>query len=618
MSLTSSVRASLRRIRHTLATGLGLSHRARDLAIVHHRDYRRGLTGVPMDPMRGERILAYLLNEGWIRQGEIEAPRPASFENLRRVHTGEYLRSLDDPQVVERILGVPLGPDDATGAVELQRLVAGGTIQATRMALLRRTVAVNLSGGFHHAGPDRGTGFCLLNDVAVAVARLRARGFREPVLIVDLDIHDGNGTRAAFAGDPTVHTFSLHSETWDEIPDAVADTCIPFGPDIRDDRYLEILRHELPPVIRSHEPALTLYIAGVDVLAGDHYGDGAMTPAGVFTRDRFVIETLEAWAATDDRRDACIAITLGGGYGSTAWRPTARLLGWLLTDSEVRIPDDLTVALDRVRWSDPESDLADPDAAPSDDPFDWSFSGEDLAAIGGGAREGILLLGRYPRSRIESDLERFGILDQARARGYRPLRVEILPSSGLGPTVRLHGGTDPEQLLMEVRLDLDRTTVQGLTLLSVEWLLLQDPGSRASEDPVGGTRPRRPPLPGQEHPGLGALADVVAWLVTLCRELELDGLTFRSSHYHMAVLARRHLEFLHPADEERFERIRKLTRGLPLAEVSRRVEAGELHDPATGEVLRWSGVQMVVPVGERGRARLARGHSSRARFSPDR
>ncbi|NIQ31009.1 MAG: histone deacetylase, partial [Acidobacteria bacterium] len=96
-------------------------------------------------------------------------------------------------------------------ALDLSRLMAGGTIQATRMALRTGKVAVHLGGGFHHATPDEGMGFCVFNDAAIAVRRLRARGFREPILIVDLDLHDGNGTRAAFADDPSVYTFSIHN-----------------------------------------------------------------------------------------------------------------------------------------------------------------------------------------------------------------------------------------------------------------------------------------------------------------------------------------------------------------------------------------------------------------------
>lgn len=557
----------------------------RDLPVVYHGSYRGGISGVPMDPIRGERILAFLLEEGWIRLSEIREPRPASVENLRRVHSGEYLRSLDDARVVERILGVPLTREEAIGALELQRLVTGGTIQATRLALSRRTTVAHLGGGLHHAGPDRGTGFCLLNDVAVAVARLRARGYDEPVLVVDLDIHDGNGTRAAFAEDASVHTFSLHNETWDDAPHAVSDTCIPFGPGIEDGPYLELLERELPPVVRSHQPGLAIYIAGVDVMANDAHGDGKMTAAGILARDRFVVDTLRSTVGR-----AAIVILLGGGYGSSAWRPSARFLGWLLAGEEVRVPDDLTVALDRVRW-------ARPGREESSDDLDWSFSAEDLAALGAAPPHEHLLLGRYSKARLEEDLGRFGVLEQARARGYGSIRVEIMPSSGLGPTVRVYGAAEgDDELLMEVRLDLDRASFPGMTLLSVEWLLLQDPRASFRSD--------RPGLPGQRHPGLGALADVVAWLVTLCRELELDGLGFRSSLFHVAALARRHLRFLKDDDRQAFERILAATEGASLGETSRAVAAGEVRDPVTGRELRWTDVRMVLPVSARLRHRL--------------
>src|SRR5690606_10006552 len=146
-------------------------------------------------PVRGERILTFLEDGGWIRRRDVFEPRPAALEHLVRVHGAEYLRELDRPETVSKILGVPLRAEEARLAVECQRLIAGGTILATRLALRHGVTAVHLGGGLHHAGPGRGGGFCIFNDVAIAVARLRARQFREPVLIVDLDLHDGNGTR---------------------------------------------------------------------------------------------------------------------------------------------------------------------------------------------------------------------------------------------------------------------------------------------------------------------------------------------------------------------------------------------------------------------------------------
>ena len=122
-------------------------------------------------------------------------------------------------------------PREVEATLDLQRLMAGGTIQATRLALRTGGIAVHLGGGFHHAMPDAGLGFCVFNDVAVAIRRLRGRGFAEPVLVVDLDLHDGNGTRRIFADDPTVHTFSIHNDHWGDT-EAVASTSIALGPGV--------------------------------------------------------------------------------------------------------------------------------------------------------------------------------------------------------------------------------------------------------------------------------------------------------------------------------------------------------------------------------------------------
>ena len=183
---------------------------------------------------------------------------------------------------------------------------------------------MSLGGGQHHAEPDRGMGFCVYNDVAVAIARLRARGWNLPVLVVDLDLHDGNGTRAAFANDSTVHTFSIHNATWNENP-AVAATVLPLGPGVGDDQLLATLARELPPVVRGHQPALVVYVAGTDPAADDRLGDWRLTARGMLERDQRVIDTIRR-----DAPGAAIAVVLGGGYGGGTWRYTARFVSWLL------------------------------------------------------------------------------------------------------------------------------------------------------------------------------------------------------------------------------------------------------------------------------------------------
>ncbi|MFI5008374.1 MAG: hypothetical protein ACHQKZ_13085, partial [Solirubrobacterales bacterium] len=183
--------------------------RAQGVLTVYDPAYQNNVWGVPLDPFRGEKVLAALDDAGLLPAGALSEPRPASIETLLRVHTHEYLQSLQEGAALIHILGTEVTSQEAEQTLDLQRLMVGGTIQATRLALRTGGVAVHLGGGFHHALADRGMGFCVFNDVAVAVARLRARGFEEPILVVDLDLHDGNGTRAIFARDESVHTYSL-------------------------------------------------------------------------------------------------------------------------------------------------------------------------------------------------------------------------------------------------------------------------------------------------------------------------------------------------------------------------------------------------------------------------
>ena len=185
----------MRRILQRLRTALARP----GVVFIYHPSYARTVSGVPIDPARADEILAFLLDQGLIRRRDVSRPIPASLANLLRVHTPAYLESLQDPATLTAIFGAPVPVEEVQDILELQRLSVGGTIQATRLALGGGRVAVNLKGGLHHAAPGRGMGFCMFNDVAVAIQRLRARGFTQPVLVIDLDLHDGNGTRSPAA-----------------------------------------------------------------------------------------------------------------------------------------------------------------------------------------------------------------------------------------------------------------------------------------------------------------------------------------------------------------------------------------------------------------------------------
>lgn len=542
----------------------------------YHPAYRRGLTGVPMDALRGERVLAWLQGAGWLRPDGFRIPDDAPLQALLRVHTPEYLRALEQTETVSQILGLPLRDDEARTALAMQRIAAGGTLEAARFALASGGIGFHLGGGFHHARQERGGAFCLLHDVAIAIRSLRQEGFDAPILVVDLDLHDGDGTRILFANDPSVYTYSMHNQTWAEV-EAVADTRLAMGSGVEDSPYLEALERSLPAILEAFEPGLVFYLAGVDAMAGDAFGDGALTQEGLFLRDCRVTR----WVR-ERRSPIPMVVLLSGGYGPRAWRSTARFAGWILSGEHLEPPHDVEVALHRALrgWHPPEP--ASERRAEATDPFDWSLDADDLAALGGVDLATVPnRLGLHSHAQVQEALERFGILPQLRNRGYAYPLVELVPGSVLGPVVRVWGEAERIHLLVEIRLDVDRRTLPGFPLLRVEWLLLQDPRARFT--------PLRPALPGQDHPGLGALADVMAWLVHLCQSMGLDGILFRTPHWHLAVLAHRHVHLLSQADADRLDAGILAMAGRSLAEVADRPD---IHG--------WSGeIPLLLPVGER-------------------
>ncbi|MEJ2216964.1 MAG: histone deacetylase [Gemmatimonadota bacterium] len=380
-----------RRLHHTLAGA--------HIPFIYHRTYRSGLGGAPLDRLRGERVLSCLYEEGLIRRADIVVPRPASLENILLVHRQEYLRQLEEPGAVDAIVGGRLTRDRRREAVEVQRLMVGGTIQACRLALQTGDAAVHVGGGLHHASPEGGMGFCIFNDIAVAVKRLRDRGFTDPVLIVDLDLHDGNGTRAVFADDPTVYTFSIHNAPWDDTPnDAVASTAVALGTGVEDAAYLAAIRTRLPPVIAEHSPRLAIYLAGTDPATEDPLGDWHITPEGMLERDRFVMGRLR-----DIQAHMPIVVLMGGGYGNAAWRHSVRFFSWLGTGDVFEPADDLEVAL--RRFEQVQSLLGESEAPPAKNGWlDFDLTEEDLLGVTPEARAN-RLLGRLNHTQLVGLME---------------------------------------------------------------------------------------------------------------------------------------------------------------------------------------------------------------------
>lgn len=559
------------------------SLRPSGLVLIYDPRYVVQLGSIPMDPRRAEMVLAFLTDEGLIRRRELMRPQSASMKNLRRVHTDRYLESLERTDVVSQIVGAPLTDAEAQGLVEFQRLAAGGTVLAAVTALRTGLVAVNLGGGFHHAASNRGMGFCALNDLAIAVARVRARGFDAPILIIDLDIHDGNGTRQLFEQDPTVHTFTIHNQDWAP-REAAATTVIALGSAVNDATYLKTLKDALPPVLQQVRPGLVLYVAGVDPASDDMVGDWNITADGMLARDQFVLEQVRPAGG-----EIPMAITLGGGYGGNAWRYTARFLGWIAAGRRVEPPSNSEML---IRRAEELHRLLRDGARRLPPAADWALTPEDLAAFApGGAPPPRRLLGRYSAQGVELLLERLGVLAQVRALGFEQPTLELDFRLDDSDTVRLFGDAARTELLMEIRFRRDRTSLPEMEVLFLEWVLLQNPRRAFASG--------KHAIPGQKHPGLGLLRDVMAWLVGLCGELGLDGLLYMPAGYFVATFGSR---FLDPLRQARLEAMRGALSGLRLVDATRAVEEGRVIDAATGAPLAWEPAPMVIPVSARLRA----------------
>ncbi|HEU4722567.1 MAG TPA: histone deacetylase [Gemmatimonadaceae bacterium] len=252
-----------------------------------------------------------MLRDAVIAQGIVAAervldPPRVGDDALLLVHTPEYVRrfregALDAAEL--RRLGFPWSP----GLVERSYRAVGGTVAAARHAL-EHGLAMNLAGGTHHAFPDHGEGFCVFNDVAVAVRLLRRDGLARRVAVVDLDVHQGNGTHAIFAGDADVYTFSMHGGKNYPFHKVAGTLDLELADGTGDEAYLDMLRDALPRVLAASSPDLVVYIAGADPHEGDQLGRLALTFDGLARRDAFVLDSCREVGIP-------VAITIGGGYG---------------------------------------------------------------------------------------------------------------------------------------------------------------------------------------------------------------------------------------------------------------------------------------------------------------
>jgi acetoin utilization deacetylase AcuC-like enzyme len=257
----------------------------------------------PMDKYRlvPERLLA----EKTLTQDELVEPEPVTLDDVLRVHTPDYVYAFMNGALERKALlrlGLPWSPE----LVRRAFAVIGGTLGAARLALEEGTAA-NLAGGTHHAFADHGEGYCIFNDLVIVLRRLRTEGTAKRFLIIDLDVHQGNGTAALCQTDTEAFTFSMHGENNYPVRKEHSSWDISLPDGTTDEQYLDLLTQALPQLLDRFSPDLIFYQAGVDVLAGDRFGKLALTMTGVGERDRLVSEFVR-------RAGLPLVVTLGGGY----------------------------------------------------------------------------------------------------------------------------------------------------------------------------------------------------------------------------------------------------------------------------------------------------------------
>jgi acetoin utilization deacetylase AcuC-like enzyme len=273
--------------------------------LVYHSGYNIDL-GAHVFPARKYRLIRDgLVAKGIADPADVVAPQPASVEDVLRVHTAEYVHKLktDTLTASERMrLELPFSQQ----VVDAFWLAAGGSILAARCAL-QDGVGMNLGGGFHHAFPGHGEGFCMLNDIAIGIRRVQADGAVARALVVDADVHQGNGTAYIFADDSTVFTFSIHQARNYPEPKPPSDLDINLENGVGDEEYLGQLRRGLDESFARFSPDLIFYVAGADPYREDQLGGLSLTVAGLQQRDDLVF-------AEARRRGVPVAVAFAGGY----------------------------------------------------------------------------------------------------------------------------------------------------------------------------------------------------------------------------------------------------------------------------------------------------------------
>lgn len=275
--------------------------------ISYHPIYNHPVPDNHRFPMQKYALLPQqLLHEGIAEPTDFHSPSKVSLETLCLAHTADYVHKFVHLQLSHKE-ALPIGFVQNQQLVDRELTLVQGTIEAALWALRTAEVGFNIAGGTHHAFSDRGEGFCMLNDQAVAAAYLLAHTAVRKVLIIDLDVHQGNGTAEIFRHDPRVFTFSMHAEGNYPFVKEQSDRDIALPTGTSDAAYLSVLTSVLPEIITTHQPDFVFYQSGVDVLSSDKLGKLSLSVQGCADRDRFVFSLCRQYHLP-------VQCSMGGGY----------------------------------------------------------------------------------------------------------------------------------------------------------------------------------------------------------------------------------------------------------------------------------------------------------------
>lgn len=276
------------------------------LKIAYHPIYKHPLPEGHRFPMlKYELLPQQLIHEGTCTEANFFKPEIPNDKHIVAVHDPEYfydlLNIMISPKMARKI-GFPLSEE----LVERERIIADGTIKGCEYAL-KNGIAMNIAGGTHHAYSDHGEAFCMLNDQAIGARYLLNKRLAKKILIVDLDVYQGNGTAEIFQNDESVFTFSMHGASNYPFKKEESDLDIALPKGTNDETYLSILKKELPRLIENIQPDFIFYLCGVDILESDKLGTLGLTLEGCRKRDEFVLSTCH-------RLKIPVQCSMGGGY----------------------------------------------------------------------------------------------------------------------------------------------------------------------------------------------------------------------------------------------------------------------------------------------------------------